>query len=417
MKVLIIGNGGREHAMAWKIAQNKNVEKIYCAPGNGGTYFENKCVNVDVQGNDALIELALAENIDLTVVGPEVPLVDGIVDAFKKKKLKIFGPARRAAMLEGSKTVSKDFMKKYGVKTAEYKSFVDINEATKYLEECAYPIVIKADGLAAGKGVVICEDKALAVETLKDFMTLDIFNGSGKKVVIEEYLVGVEASILSITDGETIIPFISAKDHKTIFENNQGPNTGGMGAIAPNPYCTKEVLEDFRMNILETTLEGIKKENMDYIGIIFFGVMITDRGCYLLEYNVRLGDPETQAVLPLMKSDFVELIEAALSKRLKEFSLEWYEEACCCIVASSGGYPGKYNKGYEISFLNDINMKFIAGAVTDKNGEKLLTSGGRVLAVVEKASTIEKAVEKAYKAIENVSFKDVYYRKDIGKIF
>jgi len=414
MKILIIGNGGREHAMAWKAAQNKEVTKIYCAPGNGGTAIEDKCENIDIQGIESLIAFCKKEDIYLTIVGPEVPLVEGLVDEFKKEGLRVFGPSQKAARLEGSKSFSKDFMKKYKIKTAAYMVFDQIEDAILYLDKCSYPTVIKADGLAAGKGVAICQDKKEALIILKDFMEEDIFKGSGKKVVIEEFLEGVEASILSITDGKTILPFISAKDHKTIFENNQGPNTGGMGTVAPNPYCSPEVLKDFNEHILKPTLEGIIGEDMDYVGIIFFGVMITKKGCYLLEYNVRMGDPETQVVLPLMKSDFIDFINAAVDGRLMGEKLEFYPRACACVVAASGGYPGKYKTGLPISFSEKLDMVFVAGAITDGSG-KLLTSGGRVLSVVEMGANIKEASEKAYESMKKVSFKDMYVRKDIGK--
>jgi phosphoribosylamine--glycine ligase len=307
-------------------------------------------------------------------------------------------------------------MKKYGVRTAAYGVFEDKDSADEYLKNCDYPVVIKADGLAAGKGVVICEKADEAFKTIEEFMVKDIFKGSGKKVVIEEFLEGVEASILSITDGETVLPFVSAKDHKNIYDGNMGPNTGGMGAIAPNPYCTREVLDAFEKDIMIPTLNGIKSEELDYTGIIFFGIMITKKGTYLLEYNVRMGDPETQAVLPLMKSDFVELVNAALDKKLKDFKIKWEDKACCCVVAASGGYPGAYKTGYEINGIDKIeNKAFIAGAVDDNGALK--TSGGRVLVVSATGSDIEDARNAVYGDMEKVKFKDIYYRKDIGRIY
>ncbi|MDP4145979.1 MAG: phosphoribosylamine--glycine ligase [Bacillota bacterium] len=416
MKILLIGSGGREHALAWKLAQSSAVEKIYCAPGNGGTAVEAKCENINIDDIDEQLKFAQENNIELTVVGPEAPLVDGIVDKFKAAGLKIFGPSAVAAQLEGSKSFSKDFMKKYGVKTAEYAVFTDRDEALKYLETCSYPIVIKADGLAAGKGVVISEDYSNAAQTIEDFMVSDIFKGSGKKVVIEEFLDGVEASILSITDGNVIIPFISSKDHKQIFDKNQGPNTGGMGAICPNPYCTEEVLEKFEKGILEPTLKGIQEENMDYIGIIFFGLMITKKGVYALEYNVRMGDPETQAVLTLMESDLSDLILAAVDKKLSNYEVKWFDGHSCCIVAASEGYPGKYQTGLNIAGVDSVDGKvFIAGAVLEDG--VLKTAGGRVLAAVNKGTTLEEAIEKSYKDMEKVKFSGIYYRKDIGTIY
>ena len=415
MKILLIGSGGREHALAWKLAKNNKVEKIYVAPGNGGTAIEPKCENININVNniEKLLKFAIDNCVDLTVVGPEEPLTKGIVDKFKSKGLKIFGPSEKAARLEGSKSFSKDFMKKYGVKTAEYEVFYDYNEALNYLYECKYPIVIKADGLAAGKGVVICEEREEAINTIKSFMIEDIFKGSGKKIVIEEFLEGVEASILSITDGKTIIPFISAKDHKQIFDGGKGPNTGGMGVLAPNPYVTEEVLNDFEKNIMNRTLFGIKEERFDFKGIIFFGLMINKKGVYLLEYNVRMGDPETQSVLYLMESDLLEIIEAALSEELYNVEIKWKSETCINVVLASKGYPGPFGKGYSINISDEVKDKvFIAGAKLEEG--ILKTNGGRVLSVVGVGNTIEEAREDAYKAIEKVDFKDKYYRNDIG---
>lgn len=414
MKVLIIGNGGREHAMAWKVAQNPKVDTIFCAPGNGGTYKEAKCTNVELFSVEELRNFAIEEKIDLTIVGPEANLVIGIVDYFKEKGLKIFGPAKAAAELEGSKAFSKDFMKKYGVKTAEYEVFEEVSLALEYIKGCSYPVVIKADGLAAGKGVVICAEQSEAEKTLKDFMVADVFKGSGKKVVIEEFLEGVEASILSITDGKVILPFLSSKDHKCIFDGDKGPNTGGMGTIAPNPYCSEEVMKTFNDEILVATLKGIQQEKMDYCGIIFFGLMITKKGTYLLEYNVRMGDPETQVVLPLMETDFLELIEAAVEGRLSEKTVNFKQGAACCVVAASKGYPAAYPTGLPIT-LGEVNGKvFMAGAVN--KGEDIVTSGGRVLSTVATGENLEEAIKKAYADMAQVNFEGMYYRNDIGVI-
>lgn len=416
MDILIIGSGGREHAIAWKVAQSDSVDTIYCAPGNGGTHFENKCVNVDLHTIDSLKEFAIEKNIYLTIVGPEEPLTKGVVDAFKSSGLRVFGPSQEAAQLEGSKIYSKDFMKKYGVKTAEYEVFYDLDCAKKHIALCSYPVVIKADGLAAGKGVAICNTIEEASTVLEDFMLKDIFSGSGKRVVIEEYLEGVEASILSITDGNVIIPFLTSKDHKQIYDNNQGPNTGGMGAISPNPYCTDDVMKEFEENIMTPTLEGIKKEKLDYIGIIFFGIMITKKGVYLLEYNVRLGDPETQAVLSLMNNDLFELIETAINKDLSNYIIGWKNQCSCCVIAASGGYPGSYKKGLSIDIGDIKSSKVFAAGATEKDG-RLYTSGGRVLAVTSTGKTLEEAIANAYSDMEKVTFEGIYYRKDIGKIY
>ncbi|ENZ01568.1 phosphoribosylamine-glycine ligase [Clostridium thermobutyricum] len=413
MKILLVGSGGRESAIAFKIAQNEKVEKIYVAPGNGGTATYKKCENVNLTDIDELLVFAKNNRIDLTVVGPEEPLTNGIVDKFKSEGLKIFGPDKKGAELEGSKSFSKDFMKKYGVSTAEYEVFYDHKKAKEYLENCNYPIVIKADGLAAGKGVVICEEKKTALETIDLFMINDIFKGSGKKVVIEEFLEGIEASILSITDGKRIIPFLSAKDHKQIFDGNKGPNTGGMGVVCPNPYVTEEVLKDFYENIMDKTLIGIQKEEMDFKGIIFFGIMITKNGVKLLEYNVRMGDPETQSVLSLMKTDILDLIEKAIEEKLDDVEVEWEEGYCVNVVLSSKGYPGKAETGYEINIDNEeISNIFIAGAKLEEG--KLITTGGRVLSVVGKGKTLNEAKNNAYKIREKVNFFGAYCRSDIG---
>ncbi|MFL0246358.1 phosphoribosylamine--glycine ligase [Candidatus Clostridium stratigraminis] len=414
MKVLLIGSGGREHAIAWKLAQSDKVHKIYCAPGNGGTAMEDKCENVNIREIDELLSFAEKNKIDITVVGPEAPLIKGIADKFKEKGLKIFGPSEKAAMLEGSKAYAKEFMKKYKVKTAAYEVFEDYKKAEAYLQSCTFPIVIKADGLAAGKGVVICNSYEEAKEAVESFMVKDIFKGAGKKLVIEEYLKGFEASMLAVTDGKSIVPMLSAKDHKTIYENNEGPNTGGMGAVSPNPYFTNEMYESFKHDIMAPTLRGIGEEDMDYIGIIFFGVMINENGVYLLEYNVRMGDPETQAVLPLMESDFMDIINKAINRALLNTEFAWKDRYSCCIVAASEGYPGEYNTGFAINGTGKVKGKvFIAGA--KKSDKELSTTGGRVLCVTCIGNTLEEASVKAYQDIGTIDFKGIYYRKDIGK--
>lgn len=414
MKILVIGNGGREHTIAWKLAEDEKVTKVYCAPGNGGTFMENKCENINVTDSEELLKFALNNSIDLTVVGPEVYLCSGIVDLFKNHNLKIFGPSKKAATLEGSKTFAKEFMKKYGVKTAAYEAFNDSKKAIEYLGKAEYPIVIKADGLAAGKGVIIAESTEEGIKAINDFMVNDTFAGAGKEIIIEEFLKGVEASILSITDGNTIIPFISSKDHKTIFEDDKGPNTGGMGTVAPNLYCDDKVLKAFEEDILNPTLKGIQEECLDYVGIIFFGLMICKKGVYLLEYNVRMGDPETQVVLPLMESSFLDIIEAAIEGKLSRDMVKFKPMTACCVIGASKGYPGKYEKGELITGIESCSEKvFIAGAEVIYN--KLITSGGRVLGVTALGENLSEAIEKAYKGFSQVNFNGMYYRKDIGK--
>jgi phosphoribosylamine---glycine ligase len=414
MKVLIIGSGGREHAIAWKLSQSNHVIKIYCAPGNGGTEKEDKCENINITSNEDLLKFALDNYISITVVGSETPLCEGIVDLFKENGLKIFGPSKAGARLEGSKIFSKNFMKKYKINTAAYENFNEAKEALKYAEGCTFPIVIKADGLAGGKGVIIVNSYEEARIAIEDFMMVDTLKGSGKSIVIEEFLTGVEASILAITDGNTIIPFVSAKDHKAIYDGNQGPNTGGMGTVAPNPYCSEEVLEIFKEKIMLPTLKGLKEERIDYKGIIFFGLMITPQDVYLLEYNVRMGDPEAQVVLPLMETDFMELIMAAIHGTLGDIKVSFKKEVACCVIASSKGYPNNYDINKEITGIERIEEKvFIASSKIKK--DKLYTSGGRVLGVTALGKTLDETREKAYAEMRKINYQGIYYRTDIGK--
>ncbi|WP_295157096.1 phosphoribosylamine--glycine ligase [uncultured Brachyspira sp.] len=416
MKILVIGSGAREHAICNNLSKNDKVIKIYCASGNAGTAKEKKCENVKISTIDEILNFAEKEKIDLTIVGSEEMLVYGIVDKFEEKGLKIFGPNKQAAVLEGSKAYAKNFMKKYSIKTAEYEVFTDYNKANEYLNKCSYPIVIKASGLALGKGVLICQSKQEAQNTLEDIMIKKIFKEAGDEVVIEEFLEGAEASILSITDSNIIIPFISAKDHKKAGDNDTGNNTGGMGVIAPNPYYTKEAEELFIKDILEPTLKGIKSEKMSFSGIIFFGIMITKKGVYLLEYNVRMGDPETQAVLQLLETDYLSIIESAMKRDLSNLNIKWKNKHACCVVMASGGYPASYNKGYKIEGIDKIKGQcFIAGAKLDENNN-IITDGGRVLNVVNIDDTLEEARKLTYADIEKIDFKDKYYRKDIGLI-
>lgn len=416
MKILVVGSGGREHAICWKVSQNEKVEKVFCAPGNGGTAMLPKGENVNIKGIDELLEFALKEKIDLTIVGSEELLVDGIVDRFQEKGLKIFGPDKKAALLEGSKAYAKDFMKKYGVKTAAYEVFTEVDKAKEYIKTCEFPLVVKASGLAAGKGVLICQNLEEALKAVDEIMVDKVFSAAGEKIVVEEFLDGVEASILSVTDSKVILPFISAKDHKKVGEKETGLNTGGMGTIAPNPYVTKEVYDAFINGIMNPTLEGIKAEGMNFAGVIFFGLMITDKGVYLLEYNMRMGDPETQVVLPLLESDFIELLESGLKGDLANADVKWSNKSACCVVLASGGYPEAYNKGYEITGIDKVdNMVFVAGAKAE-NG-KLLTSGGRVLNVVAVGDNLEDARAKAYADAEKIDFTGKYCRKDIGVLY
>lgn len=418
MKILIIGKGGREHAIAWKLGQNPRITQVYIAEGNPACELLEYVECVKLNTIPDLVEFAKQKQIDLTFVGSEELLVAGIVDQFEANNLVIFGPNKKAAQLEGSKVYSKEFMNKYGIKTAEHQSFDDYAEALKYLDKINYPIVIKASGLAAGKGVIIAQDRNEAETTLAAMLLDMAFGESGSEVVIEEFLVGVEASILAFTDSQVIVPLISAKDHKKIGDNETGLNTGGMGVIAPNPYFTVEANELFIRDILEPTLRGIQAEQMNFAGVIFFGVMITNHGVYLIEYNMRMGDPETQAVLPLMESDLLELIEATVERRLADFELKWHSGATCCIVLASGGYPEKFPIDIEINGLenfDEANCQLFAAGVGAKDG-KFVTKGGRVLNIVGHGVDMPSARAAAYSAIPAIKFAGCYYRSDIGKL-
>ena len=421
MKILIVGAGGREHAIAWKLSQNEKVEKIFIAPGNACVEMLPNAESVNLDSIDEYISFAKDNNVELTVVGSEELLVQGIVDEFHKNGLKIFGPDKKAAILEGSKAYSKDFMKKYGIKTAVYEIFDNSEKAKEFLNNWKdFPVVIKASGLAAGKGVIIAQNLNEAIKAVEDIMVDEKFGNAGNQVVIEEFLDGVEASILSFTDSKIIVPLLSAKDHKKIGEDETGLNTGGMGVVSPNPFVTDEIFEKFNSDIMEPTLKGIQAEGMDFAGVIFFGLMITKKGVYLLEYNMRMGDPETQAVLPLLENDLLELIEKSFEKKLLEVKVDWKPLHSCCVVAAAGGYPESYKKGDEITGVLDFketddNKVFICGAKVE-NG-KLLTNGGRVLNAVALGSTLEEAQKKAYELLKTIKFEGMYFRKDIGGRF
>ncbi|MDR2362821.1 MAG: phosphoribosylamine--glycine ligase [Spirochaetaceae bacterium] len=438
MKVLVIGSGGREHAVAWKLAQSDKVTRVLVAPGNGGTAGEAKCVNVPVPGGDpaagetqeALADLARQEGVDLTVVGPEAPLAAGIVDRFRAAGLRILGPGKNAARLEASKGFAKSFMEKYGVRAARSKTFTDPAAALEYTTEHFAqdnppPLVVKADGLAAGKGVIIVLSRGEAEDALDAFMRKGTLGEAGRTVVLEDHLAGREVSILAAVSsvpgnaGGTILPFVSARDHKRRFEGGRGPNTGGMGAIAPAPDFTAALREDFRSSILEPTLRGIKQEGMDYRGFIFFGLMVREDRCFLLEYNVRLGDPEAQAVLPLLESDLGDLCLSILDGSLGDFSLKWRPGAVCAPVVVAGGYPDSYRKGDPITINREDLAKtgarlFIAGAA-GSDGGGLFTAGGRVLAVSAWGADGDAAQARAYEAVKALRFNGMAFRRDIGR--
>ncbi len=416
MKVLVVGSGGREHCLAWKLAQSKLIDKLYCAPGNGGTALISENIDIATTDIEALLNFALQNSIDLTVVGPEAPLVEGIVDRFKDKGLKIFGPSKELAQLEGSKVFTKEILKKYSIPTAEFKVFDDARQAKQYIDQRQLPLVVKADGLAAGKGVIVVKTKEEAIQAIEMIMVDKKFGPAGNRVVIEDCLEGEEVSILIFTDGETIVPLVSSQDHKSAFDQDKGPNTGGMGAYAPAPLVSEEILKKIIDKIFTPLIKGLKEEGKVYQGILYAGLMIKNAEPYVLEFNVRFGDPETQAILPKLKSDLADIMLKTIDGKLNQASLEWDQRFCLCVVLASGGYPGSYEKAKEIKGLDKLNnledtFVFHAGTKLD---QKLLTNGGRVLGIVGLGSGIKEAQEKTYKAIENIQFDKMFYRKDIG---
>lgn len=415
MKILIVGGGGREHAIAWKLAQSQKVDKLYCAPGNAGIAEVAECVAIKAEDAAGICSFAKDNKIDLTVIGPEVPLSLGIVDALAERGLKAFGPNRKCAQLESSKAFTKAFLNRHRIPTAEYQEFTDISELKKSVGIFGYPMVIKADGLAAGKGVVIAEDEAAATAAIDQIMGDKIFGTAGDKIVVEEFLTGIEASVLCFVDGKTIVPMESAQDYKRIFNGDNGPNTGGMGTYSPS-LIFNEVLENqIRERILEPTINGFQKDGLDFKGVLFIGLMINDEGPKVIEFNNRFGDPETQSVLPRMKTDLVDIMSAVVEERLAEQSIEWSDRKAVCVVMASGGYPGDYEKGKKISGLRDVDEDVIVfHSGTKLSDFTIVTDGGRVLGVTALGDTHEEAREKAYANIERISFKGAQYRKDIG---
>ncbi len=418
MKVLIVGSGGREHAIAWKVAKSDKVSKIYCAPGNAGIAGIAECVAIGAMEFDKLVAFAKEKEIDLTIIGMDDPLVGGVVDAFEAEGLRVFGPRKNAAILEGSKAFSKDLMKKYDIPTAAYENFDSPEAALEYLETAAYPIVLKADGLALGKGVLICNTKEEAKEGVKTLMLDKQFGNAGNTIVIEEFMTGREVSVLSFVDGNTIKIMTSAQDHKRAKDNDEGLNTGGMGTFSPSPFYTAEVDEFCKKNIYQKTVDAMKAEGREFKGIIFFGLMLTPNGPKVLEYNARFGDPETQVVLPRMKNDIVDVFEACIDGNLDEIELEFEDNAAVCVVLASDGYPEHYDKGFKISGLDSFLGRddyFVFHAGTKFDGEDIVTNGGRVLGVVAKGDNLKEARANAYEATKLVDFSNKYMRNDIGK--
>ncbi len=418
MKVLVVGGGGREHALVWKIAQSPKVTKIFCAPGNAG--ISEQATIVPLRANDlkGLLEFALQEEVDLTVVGPEEPLTKGIVDLFESKGLTLFGANQKAAEIEGSKAFAKEMMKKYSIPTASYGIFEDPKEAMAYIRRHGAPIVVKADGLAAGKGVIVCKTVEEAIETVSRIMVGKVFGEAGLRVVIEEYVVGEEASFIAFTDGKVILPMASSQDHKAIFDGDKGPNTGGMGAYSPAPVVTDEVHEKILERVLRPMIQGMGEEGRPYKGVLYAGLMIHDGHPKVLEFNARFGDPETQPVLMRMKGDIVPILEACMKGKLSEHRIEWDSRASVCVVMASKGYPGDYEKGKKIHGLREVSqMKdvHVFHAGTDIRDGQVITNGGRVLGVTGLGEDIPRAIERTYQAVKKITWDGVHYRKDIGQ--
>ena len=419
MKVLVVGGGGREHAICWKISKSSKVSKIYCAPGNAGIAEVAECVNIKAMEFDKLAAFAKDNQIDLTVVGMDDPLVGGIVDVFEAEGLRVFGPRKNAAILEGSKAFSKDLMKKYHIPTAAYETFTSPEEAKKYLETSKYPIVLKADGLALGKGVLICETKEDAMAGVNELRLDKKFGSAGNTIVVEEFMTGREVSVLSFVDGNTIKIMSSAQDHKRAKDGDQGLNTGGMGNFSPSPFYTDEVDAFCKKYVYQATVDAMKAEGRPFKGVIFFGLMLTPEGPKVLEYNARFGDPEAQVVLPRMKNDIIDVFEACIDGTLDKIDLQFEDNACVCVVLASDGYPLAYEKGFEITGMENFKDKdgyylFHAGSKFDENG-KIVTNGGRVLGVTATGKTLKEARANAYEATEWVNFDNKYMRHDIGK--
>lgn len=418
MKVLIVGSGGREHAIAWKEAKSSRVDKIYCAPGNAGISEIAECVNIGAMEFEKLAAFVKEQSIDLTVIGMDDPLVGGIVDVFEQEGLRVFGPKKNAAILEGSKAFSKDLMKKYGIPTAGYETFDSPEAAMQYLETSKYPIVLKADGLALGKGVLICNTKEEAMAGVKTLMLDKQFGAAGNTIVVEEFMTGREVSVLSFVDGKTIKIMTSAQDHKRAKDGDQGLNTGGMGTFSPSPFYTKEIDEFCKKNIYQATVDAMRAEGREFKGIIFFGLMLTEEGPKVLEYNARFGDPETQVVLPRMKNDIIDVFEACIDGTLDKTDLDFEDNAAVCVVLASEGYPEKYEKGYEIHGLDNFKDKdsyFVFHAGTKTENGKIVTNGGRVLGVTATGTDLKTARANAYEAATWIEFENKYMRSDIGK--
>ena len=412
MKIMVVGGGGREHAIIKKLKENKQAEEIFALPGNGGIAGDAACVDIGAKDIPAIVDFAVKERIDFAVVAPDDPLVLGAVDALQAKGIKTFGPNKKAAVIEGSKAFSKDLMKKYNIPTASYETFTDMEAAISYIESCPIPVVVKADGLALGKGVIIAETREQARQAVRDMMEDKVFGESGSKVVIEEFLTGPEVSVLSFTDGKTVVPMVSSMDHKRALDGDKGLNTGGMGTIAPNTYYTDEIAKVCMDTIFRPTIEAMNKEGRTFTGCLYFGLMLTENGPKVIEYNCRFGDPETQVVLPLLESDLLDIMLKIYDGKLDEAEVKFSDKYACCVVMASEGYPQKYETGFEITMPADKNI-YTAGAKL-KDG-KLVTGGGRVLGVTETDDTLKGAIDAAYETVKSVNFENAYFRTDIGQ--
>ena len=418
MKVLVVGGGGREHALIRKIKESSKVDEIFCTPGNGGISYDAKCFDVSATDIDGVVDLAKKLSVDLVVVAPDDPLVAGMVDALNDAGFKTFGPRANAAIIEGSKVFSKELMQKYNIPTAEYKVFDNANDAIEYIKEKnEFPTVIKADGLALGKGVIIPENLDDAVAGVKEIMEDKIFGASGNNIVVEEFLTGPEVSVLAFTDGKCVKPMVSSMDHKRALDGDKGLNTGGMGTVSPNPYYTEEVAAECMDKIFMPTINAMNQEGRTFKGCLYFGLMLTPNGPKVIEYNCRFGDPETQVVLPRLKTDIIDIFEAINNETLSELDIEWSEKACACVIMASGGYPKSYKKGVEITglTLGQLDGVTVYHAGTKIENDKLVTSGGRVLGVTALGDSLADALKKSYEAVENIHFDNAHYRKDIGK--
>ncbi len=414
MKIMVVGGGGREHAIIKKLKENPNVEEIFALPGNGGMAKDATCVDIGAKDIPAIVSFAVEHSIDYAVVAPDDPLVLGAVDALEEKNIPCFGPRASAAIIEGSKVFSKNLMKKYGIPTASYEVFTDLKEALSYLDTAPIPTVIKADGLALGKGVIIAQTRQEAKEAVCSMMEDKIFGKSGDQIVIEEFLTGPEVSVLAFTDGKTLVPMVSSMDHKRAGDGDTGLNTGGMGTIAPNPCYTAEIADECMRTIFLPTVDAMNQEGRTFKGCLYFGLMLTPTGPKVIEYNCRFGDPETQVVLPLLESDLLTVMQAVTNGTLSEIEVKFKEQCACCVIMASNGYPSSYEKGFEMTIPEEISSKVYVAGATLKDG-RLLTNGGRVLGATALAPTLEEAISASYALVEQIHFENAYYRKDIGK--